>query len=245
MKDQYFGDINDYRKYGLLRAISDVTQLQTLVAWMLTPDDGSTDGKFTAYLEQPKVWRAHDSALFDGLKGFISGGQPRSVRLIEATHLLPGARYHSDIVPEAALKRDEWFQSLLTAAALSELVFLDPDNGLEIQSCRYGRKNSSKFAYWKEVEAIWKAGKSLLIYQHFIREKRPFFVQRMLRALEDRAPESCVAGFSTASVLFLLALQPAHRKHHNAIVSAVQARWGDQIAHWRLADAQQLVTVDD
>ena len=33
MKDQYFGDINDYRKYGLLRPIIASS------GWMLTPDD--------------------------------------------------------------------------------------------------------------------------------------------------------------------------------------------------------------
>ena len=46
MKDQYFGDINDYRKYGILRALQSKGQGTLLVAWMLTPDDGSRDGEF-------------------------------------------------------------------------------------------------------------------------------------------------------------------------------------------------------
>jgi hypothetical protein len=50
MKDQYFGDINDYRKYGLLRAILDSGRFKLFIAWMLTPDDGTTDGKFISYL---------------------------------------------------------------------------------------------------------------------------------------------------------------------------------------------------
>ena len=41
MKDQYFGDISDYRKYGILRALRSKVQGTLLVAWMLTPDDGS------------------------------------------------------------------------------------------------------------------------------------------------------------------------------------------------------------
>ena len=43
MKNQYFGDVNDYRKYGLLRAISLNTDWNLLVAWMLKPDDGGPD----------------------------------------------------------------------------------------------------------------------------------------------------------------------------------------------------------
>ena len=34
VKDQYFGDVNDYRKYGLLRALGHAG-FQTLVVWML------------------------------------------------------------------------------------------------------------------------------------------------------------------------------------------------------------------
>ena len=34
MKDQYFGDINDYRKYGILRALQSKGQRTLLVAWM-------------------------------------------------------------------------------------------------------------------------------------------------------------------------------------------------------------------
>ncbi len=51
MKHQYFGDINDYRKYGLLRQLSNFGQIATSVCWMLTPDaPGNVDGQKLAYL---------------------------------------------------------------------------------------------------------------------------------------------------------------------------------------------------
>ena len=52
MKNQYFGDINDYRKYGLLRALQSNGDGRLLVAWMLTPDDGGPDGGFRTYLQE-------------------------------------------------------------------------------------------------------------------------------------------------------------------------------------------------
>ena len=55
MKNQYFGDINDYRKYGLLRTLQSTGSGRLLVAWMLTPDDGSRDGGFRSYL-LPQRW---------------------------------------------------------------------------------------------------------------------------------------------------------------------------------------------
>ena len=35
MKNQYFGDINDYRKYGLLRILTNGGEVDTAVCWML------------------------------------------------------------------------------------------------------------------------------------------------------------------------------------------------------------------
>jgi hypothetical protein len=39
VKNRYFGDINDYRKYGLLRALTNYGEIKTAVCWMLTTDD--------------------------------------------------------------------------------------------------------------------------------------------------------------------------------------------------------------
>ena len=39
MKDQYFGDINDYRKYALLLELSGSGDICTGVCWMLTGAD--------------------------------------------------------------------------------------------------------------------------------------------------------------------------------------------------------------
>jgi hypothetical protein len=60
VKNQYFGDVNDYRKYGLLRTLSGNGQYRIGVCWMLTADDGRTDGRFTGYLAVQQRWRQYD-----------------------------------------------------------------------------------------------------------------------------------------------------------------------------------------
>lgn len=235
MKNQYFGDINDYRKYGLLRSVLKGNGLRAIVAWMLTPDDDSSDGKFTSYLQSPERWNKHDPLLYYKLKALLQNRQIRSVGLLEGTSLLRGVEYYAEPVPEAAAERDEWFKELLARSKRSDLVFLDPDNGLEIKSCSYGRKRSSKFLYWHEVAALWRAGKSLLIYQHFPRQERAGFVQRMLGELEHATPGSLVEAFATPNVVFLMALRPEHRRFHDTMIRSVQKNWAGQINHRALA----------
>jgi hypothetical protein len=236
MKNQYFGDINDYRKYGLLRAIIRAIQLRLLVVWMLTPDDGSNDGRFLRYLEDRPRWSGHDPVLFRTLSELVTHGGERRVSSLEATDLLPQAAYFSSPVPDSASGRSAWFSALSERAQGADLVFLDPDNGMEVKSEPYGRRGSSKYVYWREVEALWSSGASLLIYQHVVREKRVAFVQRMLAALGRATPGSHVEAFTTPHVVFLLALQPEGHHAQGAIVRSVQESWKGQIQRWEPAD---------
>ena len=66
MKNQYVGDIGDYGKYGLLRFFAD-HDIRIGINWYLTENDGSSDGKFTNYLNNPED-RIYDPELFDSLK---------------------------------------------------------------------------------------------------------------------------------------------------------------------------------
>ena len=64
MKVQYFGDVNDYRKYALLRLLA-AAGFTIGINWHLTPDDDGADGNKRDYLAKPDKWRGYDPELFD------------------------------------------------------------------------------------------------------------------------------------------------------------------------------------
>lgn len=229
MKNQYFGDVNDYRKYGLLRAITLDTDWNLLVAWMLTPDDGGPDGGKRKYLNAPDTYERYDRPLFKGLVGLLRSAPQRSVSMIEGSDLLPRASYYSAVVPDTRRERDAWRDGLLRAAKDVDLVFLDPDNGIEVPSKPIGRKGSSKYVTLDEIKGLWNAGSSLLIYQHFRREPRDTFVQRMAEDLRSRIGADFVEAFRTPHVLFLLAAQDRHAQKFVDNVSFLAERWNGQI----------------
>ena len=229
MKNQYFGDINDYRKYGLIRAIHSASGLRTLVAWMLTPDDGRTDGQTIGYLDQPDRWEKFDPDLYHTLREALQRNPRRDVSLIEQTNILSRADYFLPIVPDSAGKRDEWFKDLATCAQSCDLVFLDPDNGFEVKSRPYGCKHSSKYLFWREAKALLNSGPSLLIYQHFPRINRIEYIQRRTNELRNALPGTDIATFSTSRVAFFLILHPKHHHLLPQIVEIVHKRWDDQI----------------
>jgi hypothetical protein len=227
MKHQYFGDENDYRKYGLIRALAGPGALSVGVCWMLTPEDKRNDGRFTEYLGRP-AQRRHDPTLYDALNTAMATGV-RHLDQVGRFDLLPGARFHSAIVPDRRPKRAEYFDSALAALGGVDLLFFDPDNGIEVPSKPRGRKDSSKFLFWDEIEAAYDAGHSVLIYQHFPREARPRFVARMASALGARTGAADVVTFSTSRVLFLLAAQEGHVAALRLGTEAVARAWKNQI----------------
>ena len=99
MKRQYLGDINDYRKYRILRHFSDEGRLKIGVCWMLTPDDGSRDGRKLAYLNQPSIWKSHDPALFDLLSTLTETNGQRLLDRIEHSKIIPGAKFFEEEIP--------------------------------------------------------------------------------------------------------------------------------------------------
>lgn len=106
MKDQYFGDINDYRKYGLLRLLCPPGGLSLGVVWMLTAADGRPDGGRITYLRQPEVFRGFDPALFDHLQEAVLCRQRRRVACAEQSGLFAGAKFINREFTDAAGERD-------------------------------------------------------------------------------------------------------------------------------------------
>ncbi|WP_457631942.1 hypothetical protein [Oceanithermus desulfurans] len=225
MKNQYFGDINDYRKYGLLRSALSASKMSLFVAWMLTEDDGSSDGGRVDYLEEPDRWSRFDPELFETLRKAVNEEGRRDVAVLEQSGLLSPARYFRERVPRQADERDRWFARLASGAKDADLVFLDPDVGIESRSVSYGNRASEKYVFWHELRRLWDQNNSLLVYQHFPREDRYAFTQRLLGDLEERLPEACPLAFSTSHVLFLLALQPRHVHHGCSVLQRLRKDW--------------------
>lgn len=229
VKNQYFGDVNDYRKYGLLRTLANKGQYKIGVCWMLTADDGRTDGKFTNYLEEPQRWRKYDPPLFDLLHKRVISGCNRNVALAQNTEIMPGAEFYSKLLTAPRGHRAEYFKEMREKLASCELIFFDPDNGIETKSIAKGRRNSEKYVYWDEIGESFQAGHSVLLYQHFRREERTMFIQRAVTEFQARLNPSKVYWFRTPQVVYFLCVQAKHADYIASRVKLVGVRWDSQI----------------
>jgi hypothetical protein len=225
MKDQYFGDVNDFKKYGLLRALSDSGELTTAVCWTLTEDDTRPDGGRIAYLHSPGDWRKFDPVVFDHLRQVVVGQHCREVRAIESSGIIPRCRFFTERVRDHVDQRDQYFDRFFRFAAGADLVFFDPDNGLGVKSVERGAKRSSKYLYLCELKRAYAAGHSVMVYQHYPRRPRLEFLSGVVSQLSELGALRHIVAFSTSHVVFLLLLQPHHEKEMFPRIDAIRTVW--------------------
>jgi len=224
MKVQYFGDVNDYRKFALLRLLSDVGGFKIGVSWMLTADDGSEHGGKRRYLKQPEKWRAYDRAMFDALTKAPPEPTISDLRRVEAEALIAGATFFNEFTPDSRPGRDSFHRQRMAAFADRNLVFLDPDNGLEMKIPK-GRKGSSNYAFLDEIADHYNAARSILVYQqypqHVSREAHVTAAGARLRA---QLPGALIWLLETPHVVFVLAARPDQVRHVETVIAALQDR---------------------
>lgn len=225
MKNQYVADINDFRKYGLIRALLSRNSLRCGVFWMLTDRDASNDGEIVQYLGDKKN-EALDPELFQKLWHLVHTFKDRTVVRIQQEIILPRAKYFEDLVPDVTALRSDFFYNGLRHLASSDLIFFDPDNGLEVKSKRRGNKNSCKYLYLDEVESSFQRGHSLLIYQHFPRIARVEYIQGRINQLRDRLGNATIYSFTTDYVCFFLIVQAIHHSNLQGGIEQVDTQWG-------------------
>jgi len=230
MKNQYVGDVNDYRKYGLLRILAGEGELRGVVCWALTESDGRSDGSRTTYLNCPADWMGYDPELFAFLRHAVVQRRVRSVKIVERGGVLPNFSFFGERVPQSGEDRDVYFDRCLEFAKGADIIFLDPDNGLSVKSTPRGSRGSPKYVYPSEVLLAYSRGHSILIYQHFPRCARGPFVSKLVASTCQSVGADRAISFHTPHVVFLLFPQ---RRHWSALQSGavkVAHRWRGQIS---------------
>jgi hypothetical protein len=197
---------------------------------LLTDDDVSNDGNLVRYLDQPSNCEQLDHELFHKLRHLVHTFRDRTIARIQQEGVLPRTQFIEDLIPDQLSGRQDMFQSGMERLTSCQLVFFDPDNGLEVKTKPKGRKNSNKFLYLDEVKQAFDAGHSLLVYQHFPRIERTTYIAS--RVTQLRAATRCenIVSFSTGYVCFFLLLQPSHRSDLIRGIETVKERWSKHFA---------------
>lgn len=229
MQDRYAGDIGDFGKFGMLRALAS-EGFSIGVNWYKfeTPEQelAVNDGMKLI----PDKLATCDSLLADALRA-ISISPNRSIRALEDAKLIPNAQYYSEVVP--VKDRLDWHENALRALEGSDLVFLDPDNGLLVKSVGKRSVKSPKYTFYEEVADYIARGQSVVVYNHRSRKKPAIYFDEIYGKLLAAVPDACgttAITFPKGSVrdYFAISASSIHEAHIAYAFNRLFAgKWGD------------------
>lgn len=180
MQDRYAGDVGDFGKIGMLRKLAE-TGLRIGVNWYLSykPEEHiNADGRHIGYLNDI-FFKGCDDELLKSLYTIVNG--TRSVIQLENANLIPKAIYYREIIKPGSdrnFTRSIWFRNSLEALSECDIIFCDPDNGLIVKSVSQNSIKSDKYILPDELVSYYKAGKSVIFYNHRCREQEQVYLQR-------------------------------------------------------------------
>lgn len=183
MQDRYAGDIGDFGKFGFLKFV-EYEGLKVGVNWYPTEpvtkkESRNNDGKYGVTKSNKKFhrWLFCDKTLFEKLEKVYKG--KRSVANIEKQEPLKTNCYYSDKLD--AQSRDTWHAKALKKLSKCDVVFLDPDNGLEVDSAK--GKSLNKYVLLKEIKSYLDRGQSVIFYNHRSRKKADKYFNDLYKKL--------------------------------------------------------------
>ena len=232
MQDCYAGDIGDYGKIALLREIHR-QGLSIGVNWYKTDaviSKKQDDGKYCI----PDYLAAYDADLSSRLRKIFHSqdGIVRSIAALENEKLIDGALYFSDSVPVE--HRNKWHQHAFSKLSGTDLVFLDPDNGMIVPTAKMSTQKQKKYVLDEEVKDYLSKGQSVLVYQHRPRVNEAVYIDRMIHRFmnlttEVKRSNIQVITFPRYSVRDYFAIsvnEDHHQKIKKAIDNMVNGIWG-------------------
>ena len=218
MKNQYFGDVNDYFKYDLCIYLAEnlpKVERFTFIP-MLTADDSSSDGGKVEY-----PLGVGSESLYRFLQGCIKEGKREVSELrkyFEGSESTCGFKYnpYADSL-DKEFKHDtrvEYFRGIPDEDLNSAVIMVDPDNGLEVKTS--APRNFHKFIKYSEAGELFQRMNSnsvLVVYQHFPRINHEQYLENLHKKIQKElnfpAP---VTVFSSNISLVILAKNEMGRR---------------------------------
>lgn len=177
MQDCFLADVGDFGKFGLLRhLVSAGTLWETTLAviWYTVPSRGERASSRYRYLENTAIVEC-DPRLASALRSIAASGVLGD---IPSADILPRAtKYFAHPVPRDAGARAAWCDCAVGTASGSDIVFLDPDNGIAEHAKSVRHVGDAELAKFGQLDA------TIVVYHHLHR-REPHRLQ--LLALQQR-----------------------------------------------------------
>jgi hypothetical protein len=159
--------------------------------------------------------------LYEKLKQLVET-KKRSLHEIEISQILPeNIIFYSENIPFSSSfpknrrkERIGWFERSLEHLKEADIIFVDPDNGIQTEAVTKTNVKAVKYVFWDEIKKYYDGKKSVIVYNH--RDFSPVskYDEKLLKinSLFKEKIDFRVLRFFKFSVRdYIFLIQPAHK----------------------------------
>jgi len=222
MQLRHVGGIGDFGKFALLRHL--MKDRRVAVCCYLTGQNDETKDRerHFDYLKHPDDFRHLAPKLFDQLAAF-DGGRRRvadPLTELQSSKILANAIFLRKEVPKRVSLRRLWADELVASVRCANLVFLDPDYGIE------GKRLTNKHVALAEIAALRLRDRALIISnQQSGRKSEVKFLLDRMRSL-GCDPVEIIRLSLLKSRLYVIA---DHDPEMSQLIETFVRKWGNRI----------------
>jgi hypothetical protein len=222
MQVRQIGGVGDYGKFALLRHLMKDRRLA--VCWYLTGESGETKDseRHFEYLKRPDEFRNFAPEVFDHLVEF-DGGRGALIDPLTELHMsriLGNAVFLRQEVPRRASSRQQWLDVLVDSVRGTNLVFLDPDCGIQ------GKRLTTGHVALAEIAALRRPDRALIIgHQQSGRRSEVKFLADQMRSI-GCDPIEIIRLRLVTSRFYVIA---DHDSAMTELIATFVKKWGDRV----------------
>ena len=222
MQVAQIGGVGDFGKFALLRHL--MKDRRVAVCWYLTgeTDETKDHDRHFDYLKRPDDFRHFAPEVYDHLVEF-DGGRGALIDPLTELHMsriLGNAVFLRQEVPRRASLRRQWLGALVDSVRGANLVFLDPDSGIQ------GKRLTTSHVALDEIAALRLPDRALMIgHQQSGRRSEVKFLADQMRSLGCDPVEIIRLRLAT-SRFYVIA---DHDSAMTELIAIFVRKWGDRI----------------
>jgi len=116
----------------------------------------------------------------------------------------------------------------------ADIVFLDPDTGIQTKRMTEARKKSPEYVLWREIAGYYERGQSVIVYSRRSRQEESIYRSRFdeVKKLIDKLATTHILRaprFTTRD--FLMLIQPKHtRLMDHKIKNFMESDWKEHFS---------------
>jgi hypothetical protein len=216
------GGVGDFGKFALLRHLTKDRRLA--VCWYLTGEcnEGKDRDRHFDYLKRPDDFRHFDPEVFDRLLEFDGGSRALIDPLTELhmSGILENAVFLRQQVPRQASLRRHWPDALVRSVHGANLVFLDPDAGIQ------GKRLTPSHVALGEIAALRSPDRALIVgHQQSGRRSEVKFIADQMRSLGCDPVEVLRLRLVTSRFYVIV----DHDVAMTDMIAIFVRKWGDRV----------------